>query len=46
MNNNRTGYFGARAIAEALEHNSTLVHLDMTTNDITDDGLFLLARSL
>lgn len=46
MNNNRTGYFGARAISEAIEKNKTLVHLDMTTNDITDDGLYIIAQAL
>jgi len=52
MNNNRTGYFGARAMADAIAHQpsdeykSKWVHLDMTTNDITDDGLFLIAQAL
>lgn len=46
MNNNRTGYFGAKAMATAIEKNDVLVHLDMTTNDITDDGLYLIANAL
>ncbi len=46
LDHNRVGYFGARALGAALEANKTLVHLDLTTNDITDDGLFLLAQSL
>lgn len=46
MNNNRTGYFGARAMASAITVNKTLVHLDMTTNDINDDGLYLIAKAL
>lgn len=46
MNNNRTSYFGAKAMADAIEKNDTLVHLDMTTNDITDDGLYLIAHAL
>ena len=37
--NNKTGHFGAKAIANALTKNSSLIHLDMTTNDIDDDGL-------
>lgn len=46
MNNNRTGYFGARAISSAITENKSLVHLDMTTNDISDDGLSLIANAL
>ena len=46
LDHNRLGYFGARALSAGLELNKTLVHLDLTTNDITDDGLFLLAKSL
>lgn len=44
--NNRTGHFGAKAIANAIPKNSTLLHLDMTTNDIDDEGLRYLAESL
>ena len=44
--NNRTGIHGAKAIGLALSKNRTLVHLDMTTNDIKDDGLRMLGESL
>jgi len=40
--NNRTGVHGAKAMALALSKNRTLIHLDMTTNDIDDDGLRML----
>lgn len=46
MNNNRTGYFGARAMASAICDNKSLVHLDMSTNDISDEGLYLVAKAL
>ena len=46
LNNNRTGYFGALAISDAIENNRTLVHLDMTTNDIDDEGLTQIAKAL
>ena len=44
--NNRTGHFGAKAIAQAIPKNSTLVHLDMTTNNIDDAGLRFLGEAL
>lgn len=44
--NNRTGHHGAKAIATALSKNRTLRHLDMTTNDIDDDGLRMLGEAL
>ena len=43
---NRTGHYGAKAIAQALSKNRTLIHLDMTTNDIDDNGLKMLAECL
>lgn len=43
---NRTGHFGAKAISAAISGNRTLVHLDMTRNDIDDEGLRMLAESL
>ena len=43
---NRTGHYGANAIAQALSKNRTLIHLDMTTNDIDDNGLKMLAECL
>jgi Ran GTPase-activating protein (RanGAP) involved in mRNA processing and transport len=46
LNNNRTGYFGALAISDSIENNRTLVHLDMSTNDIDDEGLALIAKAL
>jgi len=36
---NRTGHFGAKMIARAISQNKTLKHLDMTRNDIDDNGL-------
>ena len=43
---NRTGHYGAKAIAQALSKNRTLIHLDMTRNDIDDSGLRMIAESL
>ena len=43
---NRTGHYGAKAIAYALSKNKTLIHLDMTRNDIDDNGLKMIAESL
>ena len=43
---NRTGHYGAKAIAQALSKNRSLVHLDMTRNDIDDGGLKMIAESL
>ena len=37
---------GAQAIAQALSVNKSLIHLDMTYNDINDFGLTLFAQSL
>lgn len=43
---NRTAHFGAKAISKAIARNKTLIHLDMTKNDIDDDGLRMIADSL
>ena len=43
---NKTGHYGSKAIAQALSKNRTLIHLDMTTNDIDDNGLKMLAECL
>jgi len=43
---NRTGHYGAKVIAQALSKNRTLIHLDMTRNDIDDNGLKMIAESL
>lgn len=40
---NRTGHYGAKAIAQALSKNRSLIHLDMTRNDIDDNGLKMIA---
>jgi Ran GTPase-activating protein (RanGAP) involved in mRNA processing and transport len=42
---NRTGHFGAKMIARAVNKNRTLKHLDMTRNDIDDNGLRYLTLS-
>ncbi|KRW99685.1 hypothetical protein PPERSA_03486 [Pseudocohnilembus persalinus] len=44
--NNRTGHYGAKAIAQALSKNRTLIHVDMTRNNIDDGGLKMIAESL
>ena len=43
---NRTGHYGAKAISQALSKNRSLIHLDMTRNDIDDGGLRMIAESL
>ncbi len=43
---NRTGHYGAKAIARAVARNRSLVHLDMTRNGIDDGGLKMLADAL
>jgi Ran GTPase-activating protein (RanGAP) involved in mRNA processing and transport len=43
---NRTGHYGAKAIARALSRNRSLVHLDMTRNEIDDSGLKMIAEAL
>jgi Ran GTPase-activating protein (RanGAP) involved in mRNA processing and transport len=44
--NNKCSDFGAKAIAQALSVNKSLIHLDMTYNDINDFGLTLFAQSM
>ncbi len=43
ISSNRIGHYGAKAIAQALSKNRTLVHLDMTKNGIDDNGLKMIA---
>lgn len=44
--NNKCSDYGAKAIAQALAVNKSLIHLDMTYNQINDLGLTLFAQSL
>ena len=44
--NNKCTDYGAKAIAQALSVNRSLIHLDMTYNNIEDLGLTLFAQSL
>ena len=44
--NNKCADYGAKAIAQALAVNTSLIHLDMTYNNIEDLGLTLFAQSL
>lgn len=44
--NNKCSDYGAKAIAQALAVNRSLIHLDMTYNSINDLGLTLFAQSL
>jgi hypothetical protein len=44
--NNKCSDYGAKAIAQALAVNKSLIHLDMTYNSINDLGLTLFAQSL
>jgi hypothetical protein len=46
LSSNRTGHFGAKMIARAIDKNRTLKNLDMTRNDIDDNGLRMLAVAL
>ncbi len=46
LSSNRIGHYGAKAIAQALSKNRTLIHLDLTRNDIDDNGLKMIAESL
>lgn len=41
--NNKCSDYGAKAVADALAHNKSLVHLDMTYNNINDYGLTFIA---
>ena len=43
LSNNKCADYGAKAIAQALAVNRSLVHLDMTYNNIEDLGLTLFA---
>ena len=43
ISSNRLGHYGAKAIAQALAKNRTLIHLDMTRNSIDDNGLKMVA---
>ena len=40
---NKCSDYGAKAIADALSQNKSLVHLDMTHNKINDFGLTFIA---
>ena len=40
---NRVGHYGAKALSQALAKNRTLVHLDLTKNEIDDNGLKMIA---
>lgn len=46
LSNNKASDFGAKAISQAISVNKSLLHLDMTYNDIHDLGLTQLAQSL
>ncbi len=46
LRSNRCGHYGAKAIANAISRNRTLIHLDMVKNDIDDNGLKMMAESL
>ena len=37
---------GAVALAQALQHNSTLLQVDLSENSISDDGAVALAQAL
>ena len=41
---NKVSDYGAKAIAQAISQNKSLVHLDLTYNDIKDYGLFQTPR--
>lgn len=43
LSSNRVGHYGAKAIAQALSKNRTLIHLDLTRNNIDDNGLKMIA---
>ena len=44
--NNRASDLGAKAIAQAMAINKSLIHIDITYNNINDDGLCRTAESL
>jgi len=41
--NNKCSDYGAKAIAQAISANKSLIHIDMTYNDINDLGLTMFA---
>jgi Ran GTPase-activating protein (RanGAP) involved in mRNA processing and transport len=43
LSGNKCSDFGAKAIAQAISQNKSLIHLDMTYNDIKDYGLTFFA---
>lgn len=43
ISNNKASDYGAKAIAQAIAVNKSLVHIDMTYNEINDFGLRQLA---
>ncbi|XP_070297645.1 leucine-rich repeat-containing protein 74A-like, partial [Salvelinus sp. IW2-2015] len=43
---NGFGSAGAQALGEALRHNNTLVHLDLSNNRVSDEGTALLCNGL
>jgi NLR family CARD domain-containing protein 3 len=44
--NNKCADYGAKAIAQALAVNKSLIHIDMTYNNVNDMGLTMFAQSL
>ena len=44
--NNKCSDYGAKAIAQAIAVNKSLIHLDLTYNSINDLGLTLFAQAL
>lgn len=46
LSNNKCSDYGAKAIAQAISQNKSLIHLDMTYNGIKDYGLTFFAQSL
>lgn len=46
LSSNKCSDYGAKAIAQAVAVNKSLIHLDMTYNQINDMGLTLFAQAL
>lgn len=46
IGNNKISDFGAKALSQALASNKSLIHIDMTYNQIGDRGLLFVAQSL
>jgi len=44
--NNKCSDYGAKAIAQAVAQNKSLIHLDMTYNGVNDMGLTFVAQAL